>query len=174
MLFVSGGLDLTPGGAHPFPPESKWSFTQYAQFNAVYESRRRSVYLIQQRIKKHPFFATFDGADANASTAARQVSTTPLQALFMMNDPFAHEQAEKFPARPLAAASTETKRLDLAWRLAFARPPTREEAKDAAEYLQQHWLRLEAKQIPVEQRPLLLSASLARVLLGSNEFLFVD
>ena len=129
---------------------------------------------MQQRIKKHPFFATFDGADANATTAARQVSTTPLQALFMMNDKFAHEQAEKFAVRLLGATSSETKSIDLAWRLAYGRPATREEAKEASEYLRQYWLKLEAKQIPVEQRPVKLWASLTRALLGSSEFLFVD
>ena len=174
MLFVSGELDLTPGGAHPFPPETKWNFTQHAQFNAVYESRKSSVYLMQQRIKKHPFFATFDGADANATTAARQVSTTPLQALFMMNDPFAHEQAEKFAVRLLGSTSSEARSIDLAWRLAYGRPATREEAKEAREFLRRHWLRLAAKRVPLDQRVEQLWAGLTRVLLGSNEFLFVD
>src|SRR3989454_2472614 len=55
-------------------------------FVAVYDSNRRSIYLMQQRIKKQPFLELFDGADTNATTGERPVSTTPLQALFMMND----------------------------------------------------------------------------------------
>ena len=60
MLFVSGGLDLTMGGPHPFPAENSWGFTQHNPFYGVYDSNRRSVYLMQQRLKKHPFLSLFD------------------------------------------------------------------------------------------------------------------
>ena len=56
---------------------------------------RRSVYLMTQRIQRHPFLALFDGPDTNASTADRVTTTTPLQALFLMNDPFVQEQAKR-------------------------------------------------------------------------------
>ncbi|MCA9047055.1 MAG: DUF1553 domain-containing protein, partial [Planctomycetaceae bacterium] len=49
LLAVSGQLDLTPGQAHPFPAEATWSFTQHNPFNAVYETPRRSAYLMVQR-----------------------------------------------------------------------------------------------------------------------------
>ena len=39
-----------------------------------------------QRIQRHPFLAIFDGADPAASTALRLTSTTPLQALFLLNE----------------------------------------------------------------------------------------
>ena len=45
-----------------------WNFTQHKPFKAVYETDRRSVYLMTQRIQRHPFLALFDGADTNAST----------------------------------------------------------------------------------------------------------
>ena len=50
---------------------------------------------MQQRLKKHPYLALFDGADPNSGTAARSLTTTPVQALFMINSPFTREQAEK-------------------------------------------------------------------------------
>ena len=65
----------------------KWNFTQHNPFKAVYDTNRRSVYLMTQRFQRHPFFALFDGADTNASTDRRMTSTTPLQALYLMNDP---------------------------------------------------------------------------------------
>ena len=37
MLAVSGALDRSPGGPHPFPPECEWSFTQHKPFVDVYE-----------------------------------------------------------------------------------------------------------------------------------------
>jgi hypothetical protein len=41
-----------------------------------------------QRIQRHPFLALFDGPDTNTSTDTRTDSTVPLQALFLMNNPF--------------------------------------------------------------------------------------
>ena len=52
MLFVSGDLDPTPGSAHPFPPVHTWSYTQHNQFFALYDNHQRSVYQMQQRLRK--------------------------------------------------------------------------------------------------------------------------
>jgi hypothetical protein len=43
VLAVSGALDRTMGGEHPFPPEPTWRFSQHVQFFAVYDTNRRSV-----------------------------------------------------------------------------------------------------------------------------------
>src|SRR5439155_15801059 len=99
LLAVGGALDPSAGGPHPFPPSTAWDYTQHKPFIAVYEDNRRSVYLMTQRIRRHPFFGIFDGAETNMSTAFRITSTTPLQALWLLNDPFVHEQAKKFAAR---------------------------------------------------------------------------
>ena len=72
------------GRGHPFPPQRDWKFTQHNPFKAVYETNRRSVYLMTQRIQRHPFLALFDGPDTNSSTANRPVSTTALQALYLI------------------------------------------------------------------------------------------
>ena len=37
LLAVSGDLDPTPGGAHPFPDPKTWGFTQHNPFLAVYD-----------------------------------------------------------------------------------------------------------------------------------------
>src|SRR5204863_6628528 len=118
MLFVSGELDERTVGGHPFPPAKAWGFTQHAPFVAVYESKQRSVYLMQQRLRKNPYLALFDGADPSSSTAARLPSTTPLQALFLMNDPLVHEQASKFAARIMAVASTDADRVTASFQIA--------------------------------------------------------
>lgn len=135
LLFLGGTLDTSPAGAHPFPPQSEWKFTQHNPFRAVYESRRRSVYLMTQRIQRHPFLATFDGADPSASTAARLTSTTPVQALFLLNDPLVHGQAAAFAARILREASTTTDRIRLAYALALSRGPDAVEEAQAARFL---------------------------------------
>jgi hypothetical protein len=50
ILTVSGDLERTPGGPHPFPDAKSWQFTQHNPFTAVYEHDRRSVYLMTQRL----------------------------------------------------------------------------------------------------------------------------
>ncbi len=174
MLSVSGMLDPTMGAEHPFPKESDWRYTQHTPFVAVYDTNRRGIYLMQQRIKKQPFLEVFDGADPNATTDVRAMSTTPIQALFLMNDPFAHEQADKFAVR-IAMAHVETpKRVDNAYRLALGRNATRDEIKTAKAYLQECALDLKATDLPAEKQPRAAWASYCRVLFSSNEFLFVD
>ena len=58
---------------HPFPPAEKWGYTQHHPFRDSYDSNRRSVYLMTQRIQRHPFLALFDGPDTNAGTASRPI-----------------------------------------------------------------------------------------------------
>src|SRR6185436_3191297 len=106
LLALSGELDREPGEGHPFPAENT-SFTQHTPFKAVYDSKKRSVYLMTQRIQRHPFLALFDGPDANASTPERANSTIPTQSLYFLNDPFFHARAESFARRLLAEPESE-------------------------------------------------------------------
>ena len=170
LLYVSGDLDETMGGAHPFPPVHTWGFTQHNQFFANYDNRQRTVYQMQQRLRKHPFLALFDGADPNSSTATREPSTTPLQSLFMMNDKFAHEQAAKFAARVQQGEPDEARQIERAFLALYARPPQPDELAMATNYLANFRAKLTAKKLPADQA----WASLGRVLLGANEFLYLD
>ncbi len=167
LLFVSGELDLSTGGEHPFPPVQNWGFTQHNQFFATYDTHQRAVYQMQQRLRKHPFLSLFDGADTNSSTASRLPSTTPLQALFAMNDPFAHECAGKFAGRIMNTAPDDPARIALAYAMLYCRPPDAEETGMATDYLAQ--LRSK-KSLPPDQA----WASVARALLSANEFLYLD
>ncbi len=88
MLAVAGRLDPSRPGRHPFPPIEDWHWTQHDAFKTVYPSNHRSVYLMTQRLVKHPFLALFDGPDTNTSTDVRGRSTVPLQALWFLNNPF--------------------------------------------------------------------------------------
>ncbi|MGL4552059.1 MAG: DUF1553 domain-containing protein, partial [Gemmataceae bacterium] len=156
LLAVSGLLDRSPGGPHPFPPVSKYDFTQHKPFKAVYDTDRRAAYLMTQRIARHPYLALFDGADTNASTAKRDSSTTPLQALFLMNDPFVHRAAEAFAARLARDAADPPARIDRAFRLAYGRPPSADEAAAARRFAA-------ASGWPAFARALFLTAELVTV-----------
>jgi hypothetical protein len=173
LLAVSGALDRRAGGPHPFPPEWEWRYTQHKPFIANFETNRRSVYLVQQRIRKQPFLEVFDGADANTTTGQRPVSTTAIQALFLMNNPFAHEQAGHFAARVLADANSHRERLQLAYELAYSREPSPEEMQLGLDYLREcrGLLPPAADDASLEKAAW---ASYLRVLLSSNEFVFVD
>ncbi|PHX95703.1 MAG: hypothetical protein CK546_01200 [Pedosphaera sp.] len=170
LLFVSGDLDETGGGAHPFPPVHTWGFTQHNQFFANYDNRQRTVYQMQQRLRKHAFLALFDGADPNSSTATREPSTTPLQSLFMMNDKFAHEQAAKFATRVQQGETDEARQIGRAFVMLYSRPPQPDELRLATDYLAQFREKLAAKKLPADQA----WPSLSRALLGANEFLYLD
>ena len=129
---------------------------------------------MQQRLKKHPFFEVFDGADTNMSVGARSLSTTPLQALFLMNNPFVHEQADQLAIRIGMAYDTMPERVDYAFRLAYGRPAKPEEIKEAIAYIDKTKVQLQTLNIPSEKYTRMALASYCHVLLSSDEFLYVD
>lgn len=174
MLAVSGSLDRTMGEAHPFRPESEWRYTQHNQFFAVYDTNRRSVYLMQQRQKKHPLMEIFDGADTNTITSPRPLSTTPLQALFLMNNPFVHQQADYFAVRVGMAYDTLPQRINYAFLLAYGRPAKPAEIREAIAYVQRVRQEFQAVKTPTDQLTRAALASYLRVLVGSDEFLYID
>ncbi|MDB5350370.1 MAG: Protein of unknown function (DUF1553)/Protein of unknown function (DUF1549)/Planctomycete [Planctomycetota bacterium] len=174
MLSAAGTLDLSPAGPHPFPPVETWGFTQHAPFNAVYETRHRSVYLMNQRLKRHPFLALFDGPDTNSSTARRLVTTVPTQSLFFMNDPFLHEQAAALAGRILASSADDAERLTFAFETAFARVPTVDDRDESLAFLAAEKLDFATSGVPASEAERRAWSALTRTLLARNEFLFVD
>jgi hypothetical protein len=174
ILAVSGTLDRTMGEEHPFPAENTWRFTQHSQFFAVYDTNRRSVYVMQQRLKKHPFFEVFDGADQSATTDVRGQSVTPVQALFLLNNSWLHEQADQFAVRVGLAYDTLPERIDYAYRVAVGRAAKPEEIKEGVAYVQQTKQELAVAKTPDERLTRAALASYLCVVLSSNEFLYLD
>ena len=174
LLAVGGNLDHSRGTAHPFPPVGRWGFTQHNPFTAVYPTNRRSVYLMTQRIKRHPFLALFDGPDTNASTPRRLNTTVPTQALFLMNDPFVHEQSAGLARRILLARQEDRGRVEWAFEVALARKPSADETSAALGFLRRYRQLLEGAKVPAGQQQAQAWAAFARTLLTRNEFLFVD
>ena len=168
LLAVSGQLDRKPGEAHPIPPESSWSFTQHVPFGTFYDTDKRSVYLIQVRNRRHPFLGLFDGADPNATTPQRQTTTVPTQALYFLNDPFFHTQAPRVAEG--VRAKPDAERVNELFRRALQRPPTDKDRVFADAFLIRYRKALDGK----PDADAAAWAALARVLLASNEFLFVE
>jgi hypothetical protein len=175
LLFVSGRLDLSPQHEpYPFPPVEKWNYTQHYPFNTFYPSNRRSVYLLSRRLNALPYFTTFDGPDANASTPKRDSSVTTVQSLYLLNDPFVHEQAQGLAARLLRETAEEATRVALAFELVVARPPRDTERIAAAAFLAQSRAQLAAGNAAEAEREQQAYEALARVLFRINEFMYVD
>ena len=131
------------------------------------DSSRRTVYSRISRFDLDPLLALFDFPDPNVHSARRSETTTPLQKLFVMNNPFMVKQAEMLAARLLSDSDDsnmkEIDRVQMAYELLFARPASDEEVKLAMSFLTQ----------PNTDRKQLWQ-QYAQVLLASNEMLFID
>lgn len=178
MLFVSGELDPSMGQEHPFPAPHTWGFTQHGPFYAVYETNRRSIYLMQQRIKRHPFLALFDGADPNVSTARRETTIVPTQALYLMNNPFVHEVAAKI-SDSCASANSSAQAIDSLYWSCLGRGASQEEIERATIFLDQYATAQQATALAQpdsagDQHRRAAWSALARTLVTRNEFLFVE
>ncbi|MFO0944904.1 MAG: DUF1553 domain-containing protein [Planctomycetota bacterium] len=159
ILFVSGKLDPAIGGP-------SFRLFEYRDGNVPDyvlidrtgpETWRRAVYMFNIRTFREPLLSAFDCPDPSVSTPARQRSTTALQALSLMNNPFMHEQSRFFAERVTKEAGPELpKQVAHAYGLALTRRPSAGEVERAVRFVQSHGL-----------------ASFCRVLLNSNEFLYV-
>jgi hypothetical protein len=172
MLFVSGILDRTIPKSHPFPSVNTWGFTIHNPFHAVYDSNHRSVYLMVQRNRRHPYLALFDAADPNQSVARRQPTMTPTQALFLMNSPFIHKQAKGFASRIAAESGDSLAKTLWAFETVHGRIPEEAVVKDAVAFVSAYRKKLTDENS--EEKDVAAWSALARVLLTSNAFLFVD
>jgi hypothetical protein len=149
LLRSSGRLDLAIGGR------------SVDLFKEPFVARR-AVYGFIDRQNLPGTFRSFDFALPDTHAPQRFTTTVPQQALFLMNSPFAIEQAKSLAA--MTSSPDSTKRVEELYRLAFARKPTAEEMSTAAAFVATP--DPTAKASPWEQ--------LAQVLLASNEFAFVD
>ncbi len=85
---------------------------------------------MQQRIRRQPFLELFDGPDANAETGVRPLTTTALQALYVMNDPFFHAQADALALRVGMNFGSDAERLAYAYKLLYGRAPAADEIRE--------------------------------------------
>lgn len=162
LMLASGNLDLSFGKAHPFPPSEKWTYTQHDPFTANYPSNLRSAFLMVQRQRRHPFLALFDGADPNSSTPVRDTTTVPSQALFFLNDPIFHEQVNEL-TNQIGKVEGFGRKLELLYDRSYQRGPAPEDIHLARDFLDSYPGSDEEKW-----------SALGRVILSSNEFLYVD
>jgi len=173
MLAVSGRLDRKVPESHPFPEVDTWAFTIHNPFHAVYDSNHRSVYLMVQRNRRHPYLALFDAADPNQSIATRQPTTTPTQALFLMNSPFVYEASDGFARRVVSMSGDDQAKMRWAFETAHGQIPEDAVVHDAIAFVSAYREKLAGSEATGE-RDIAAWSALARVLLTSNACLYVD
>ncbi len=163
VLAVSGRLDLTAGGPGVLQFEVKPGFntTKLANYEAVNWDApgvtRRSVYRFIFRTRPDPFMSALDFPDASQYVPVRPTSVTPLQALVLFNNPFVLHHSDHLARRIAKDEPDAAAQVKRAFRLALQRDPTSEENADFTAYAKKHGL-----------------AAACRLLLNSNEFLFVE
>ena len=163
LLAVSGKLDRAMGG----PSVMQFQFSDpnkevspridYETFDPDSPaSFRRSVYRFLFRNLNDPLLDTFDAVDPSLSVGKRNATTTPLQALALMNNRFVLRQCEHLAARVEKEAGDMPARIDRAYWLALGRAPRPAERELLSDYARRHGF-----------------ANACRVLVNCNDFLFV-
>ena len=117
----------------PYQPAGLW---EIAAGNPKYDQShgddlyRRSLYTYVKRTVAPPALLTFDAGDRSVCTVKRQSTSTPLQALALLNDVQVAEAARKVAERVLreAAERTDEGRARYAFRLVTGRTATDREA----------------------------------------------
>ncbi len=101
------------------------------------EHSRRGLYILVRRNFKFPMFEAFDSPVNSVSTARREVTTVAPQAVWLLNNQPAFQQAQQLAARLVhEAGDNPAAWVDRAWNLALGRPPSEEEKNDALELLE--------------------------------------
>ena len=102
---------------------------------AYENSKRRSVYLPIVRTNVYKFLTLFDFPNPAFPTGNRHTTTLPTQAMLMLNSNWVQETAEAMARRLIRSEATAEKRIALAYTLAFSRPPSAPELRDAQEFI---------------------------------------
>jgi len=159
MLLASGVLDLKMGGPgfSAFEVEMENVRHFHPKENYGPEDWRRMIYMTKVRQEKDQVFGAFDCPDASQAVAKRSRSTTPLQALNLLNSSFAMQQAELFARRlQKEAGESVSQQVDRAYELAFGRPPSDAERDNAEDFIRATGLQ-----------------QFARAVINANEFVFI-
>ncbi len=161
ILMVAGQLNRQVGGQGYQDFRSR--FFKGSQFydpiDPIGEANyRRTIYRSWARGGRNPLLDVLDCPDPSTTTPRRAVTTTPLQALSLLNNSFVLRMADYFSDRlKQEAGPRPSDRIRLAYSLAYGRDPTPQELALTSEFVQRHRL-----------------ADLCRVIFNSNEFLYVD
>ncbi len=160
MLSVSGQLNLKASGPgfRPFDILIDNSHFYIPKDPTEPEFNRRTVYRTNVNSGRGTFLESIDCPDPSVKTPVRAITTTPLQALSLMNNSFVLRQARLLAVRVKEEAGAGFEgQIERAYRLAFGRKPDAGEISHAVEVARQNGME-----------------SVCWALLNANEFLYVN
>jgi hypothetical protein len=141
MLSVSGQLNSQMGGPSYRP------FTVFVSNSSFYnltdpfgpEYDRRTVYRMGVHSGRDPLLDSLDCPDPSTKTPMRGMTTTPIQALGLMNNSFVLRQAHYLAARlKIEAGEKADEQIKQAYRLTLNRSPQEAEIRRAAALAHEH------------------------------------
>lgn len=158
VLSVSGKLNRRMYGPGFDFFNQKGGLSDYKSLETFNEAGwRRMIYATKIRMQSVDIFGSFDCPDAGQMKPKRPRSTTPIQALGMMNSAFINRQAGFFADRVRKEAGAGLRaRIQYAMKLAFARPSSAGEIQRLEELAESHGL---------EQ--------VCRILFNASEFVYI-
>ncbi len=178
-LAAAGLLDNRVGGpsVRPYLPEGATeigfgNFVKWPQSEGS-DNYRRGLYIFRQRTLPYPQLETFDAPSTVQVVCQRDRSTTPLQALTLLNDPVFAEAARELAQRVLRESGpTPRERIRTAFRLCLAREPEPAETRRLlAYYEQQQRIFTEEGAADAADRGAWAWAAVGSILLNLAEFL---
>ena len=196
ILVASGKLNEQLGGPSVFPPvpanlTGGGNFNQDPSWTTSKDPKdhaRRSLYIFTRRSLPYPLLETFDMANAQQIHSKRDVTTTPLQALTLINSDIVFGWSQALAGRIVNEVGwNEDAQFERLYQILFARAPKEEEKSALKTFLAQHQKTLVEKAdegklslaVPVgvktkPEDPLKASAfvDLVHTVVNSNEFVY--
>jgi len=168
FLSLDATLDLTMGGSSQTYADTE-DGNERPSFNLP-QSKRRTVYLPLRRSNLFNLLNLFDFGDATTSSGGRTRSNVAPQALFMMNSDFVNERSRSFAEFLLKNGDLdEPQHVKQAYLFALGRTPTTQEIQSAVDYIAGFPTKAAGPKARLEGWQ-----SFCRILMGSNEFIYVD
>ena len=139
-LQIAGLLSDKVGGpsVYPYQPAGLWEELSDKSWRYQYllstgeDLYRKSIYTIRKRTSVVPFLHIFDAPDRSVCAVKRQVSSSPMQSLALLNDPQFVEAARFVAARMIKeGGSTPESQIRFGFRLITGSQPTAREAAAA-------------------------------------------
>jgi hypothetical protein len=164
VLFFSGRLDRTPGGATAtaigIDLDAPLSYDKDA---------KRTVYLPVARNNPSGELALFDGANPDLVTGQRNATTVPTQALYLLNSAFLLKEAQAVATAAMPPGTSPGSAIVRLYRSLLGRPPTPEEEDRALDLVAD--LGGGGEELDLAEEAL---GHLAHVLMASTEFLYLE
>ena len=172
VLTLGPGLDNRMGGTLLRVKNRAYVTTSGSNLTNEFQNQRRSIYLPVVRSSVYEVLQALDFPDPAVSNGDRATTTVAPQALLMMNSSLVDEATAALSQRLLPLNSS--KRLETAYNLIMGRSPNPEEISGAQAYIQQVSEASVSTGISAEEASLFAWQSLCRVLLSSNEFIYIE